>query len=442
MALPTSADFSAETVHTEMMIEIFFTGVPLQVTSDNYLIECSWLEEDSSDIANLLGAPSSNEFSFSMFNESSLFTPTNQASPYYNQIVQNMKIIPYIRTNNHLDDPTDWLKLGEYFMTKWETTIVGQYVSVTANDRLYNVFTKPIPIYPVQRQTSVHDFVQQYFSLIGESAIVSMDTQLQRILPYVFVDSVAQTFLQEILNSSFSIVSTNKDGLVRVSTWNKNAPIVNTLYDDSQVINVNATQSAIKSYGGIDLTYVTPDILYDAPLLNMSSEILAPGITRTQPYSLNQVPAYYIAQVAINSQAPNVTLESVEATPLDVLFTLNNPGVEYTTCSIDVLGAVLSLVESKMTDNSDRLLTIKNRYIQSMQHAANFKATLENFIKIAVPTLDVPIRGDCTMNVGECITVISDTYGITFTGFIRRLTYTFNGTLSCTMSLLNKEVLA
>ena len=134
------ADFNAASREIFMRLDIYLDEIPLEVTKENYLIDASWLEEGSADSSNPFGAVSSNEFSFRLYNENGLFSPTNTSSIYFGKIRNGLKIVPFIRTID-----TDWQQLGEYFATDWSAAITGTYADVTANDKWYQIFNSIAP---------------------------------------------------------------------------------------------------------------------------------------------------------------------------------------------------------------------------------------------------------------------------------------------------------
>ena len=92
--MPTSrasveADYNSQDRCIVWKLDIYFDGInkePLSITRDNYLIDADLLEEASADSKDPFGSVSSNELSFSLYNENGMFSPTVATGEYYGKI--------------------------------------------------------------------------------------------------------------------------------------------------------------------------------------------------------------------------------------------------------------------------------------------------------------------------------------------------------------------
>ena len=99
-----------------------------------------------------------------------MFNPTNAFGPFAGKIKKGVKIVPYMCVPNE----TEWEKLGEYFVTGWESAITGTYADVTANDSWYSILNGAIPHMPVLFDISYQEAFNSFFTVIGKT----VDTQI------------------------------------------------------------------------------------------------------------------------------------------------------------------------------------------------------------------------------------------------------------------------
>ena len=107
---------------------------------------------------------------------------------------------------------------------------------------------------------------------------------------------------------------------------------------------------------------------------------------------------------------------------------------------MSVTGKNIDLVEQELSDNLTNMLDVSNAHIQTSVYAEEYKDRLATFVSSEIPILSTNIRGNPLIEVGDTVQLNSDTYEITFTGIVKRMTFKYNGALSCTMTLLNAEV--
>ena len=192
----TDEDFNAHSRCILLKLDIFFDGLqnePLTVTRSDYLIDAELLEEAGAEDSNPLGAISANELSFSLYNDSGIFSPTNTNSPYYGKIKTNVPIIPYMKPE--LDEVTDvnWIKMGKYYVSDWNATVTGAAASITAEDKLQQVFLEPAPVIPVGLNKTQAAFFQEVFEALGYAAKISQS--LNATILYNFTDGQPKTHL-------------------------------------------------------------------------------------------------------------------------------------------------------------------------------------------------------------------------------------------------------
>jgi len=432
----TDAEFNSEERMITMKLDIYFNPSVLTVTPDNYLIDCNWLEEVASETKNPLGTASANDMSFTLFNEHGLFTPTNKESPYFGRMKLGVKVVPYIRPLDIEEEiEYEWIQVGEYFVTDWSSAIAGTNASVTATDKMLDVLNEEEPDYLVELDVSFKQAFTNLFKMMGYE--VKIGDGLDRVLQYSFVDG--SRWLHEMLQGAIAFCTADKNGDIVIKRLTNNQPIRATLTDGNQIKDAKALQSIIKSYSGVELTYTLPQLKADTTLLNLSSYDVKSGRTVTRPLLFSNGPMLHIHYLAMTPENATVSLTKYHATPWFIVMTFD---AEFDSeIALVVNGTIVDLVQAFLTDSGAKLLKVENKYIQDDAYAVQYKKMLNTFVSSDVPNLELGIRGNPLLNVGDKVVVQSDKYNLLYTGLIQRMAYRYRGGLSCVMTLLNAEVI-
>ena len=434
-------DFNTPSRQIVMRLDIFFDGLqsdPLIITKDNYLMDATLLEEIGAEDSNPLGTISANELSFSLYNSDGIFSPTNTNSPYYGKIKTNVLIIPYIRPETTDNTEVNWIKMGEYYVSNWNATVTGAAASITADDKLQQVFLEPAPVIPVGLNRTQAAFFQEVFDALGYAAKISQD--LNATLLYTFTEGEQKKFLQEMLQGAIAYCLCDKNGDIIVEPLNGSKPLRATITDADQIISVDATQSLIKSYGGVELTYVLPQLTEAVQLLQMKEVNIPPGVFTHNKVSFNRGPIKTITSMYTLTKGKEVAIIDYTSSPWDITFTTKNEGTQVLS-DLVVYGVAVDFVQAILADSTTNVLKVKNRYIQNTEYAHKYKNILEAFVNSDMPTLTLQVRGNPLLNVGDKIRVQSERYNLDFTGVLQRINYKYAGSLSCEITLLNSSIL-
>jgi len=434
MRAATDADFNADSRALSVKLEIYFDG-PLTVSKDDYLIDASWLEEGSAESTNPFGAVSSNELSFRLYNENGIFSPTNTSSPYFGKIKAGMLVIPFIRPED-TDEEVEWEKLGEYYVTGWDAAITGTYADVIANDRWYQIFSSPTPNYPVRRDTNFHDALTEIYDLMGFEVLVN--SSLTKPLLFSFIEGEPLSFTQEIVTGALAFCTCNKAGIPVIEPFVAERPIRATLTDANQIKVVSTTQSINKAYDGVQLSYYIPQGMDQEKLLDLQNIAAPAGTFQVENVAFNNGPLWQLTSIGLQSNT--VSLVDYTATPWRIALSLNNTG-DAGIVSIYAYGQAVGFNKVILTDDVVKLLKAGNRYIQTAEYAAQYKSVLNGFVTNTTPILNVSIRGNPLLNIGDRVNIQSLKYQLNYSGVIQRLHYQYAGGLSCEMTLLNSSFL-
>lgn len=428
------ADFNATSREIFMRLDIYLDEIPLEVTKENYLIDASWLEEGSADSSNPFGAVSSNEFSFRLYNENGLFSPTNTSSIYFGKIRNGLKIVPFIRAID-----TDWQQLGEYFVTDWSAAITGTYADVTANDKWYQIFNSIAPNYPVLLNIPFKSLLSEVYTMMGYE--VEISDELIEILPVAFIEGTPLDFTQEILSGALAFCTCNKVGLPVIYPFSSSRNIRATITDSDQIKAVSVTQSTTKTYDGVELTYALPSYTESSKLVELTDLEVPAGYSNVLNVLSTSTPVLKHTLVSIQSTLEKISLVKYTASSQLLSFELFNPSEVTVAASLSMYGIPVIFTEVVLTDNGTSLLKFNSRYIQTATYASKYKELLGNVVDSTVPFLNLSVRGNPLLDIGDRIQVSSAKYNLFFDGIIQRMAYTYDGGLTCEMVLMNSAVL-
>jgi hypothetical protein len=428
------ADFNAASREISLRLDIYLDEIPLEVTKQNYLIDASWLEEGSADSSNPFGAVSSNELSFRLYNDSGIFSPTDTSSPYFGKIRNGIKVILYIKVEG-----TEWTQLGEYFVTDWEAAITGTYADVIANDKWYQIFSSASPNYPVTLDIPFNEMIYEVYNSMGYTVQVS--NELTELLPVAFIEGSPLDFTQEILAGALAFCTCTKLGMPLVLPFISARPIRAALTDMDQIKVVNAKQSTTKTYEGVELTYVIPSYTEVSKLVELANIEVAPGTSNILNIASSSTPVLKHTSVDIQSILEKVSLVTYTASSQLLSFELFNPSQVSVAATLTVYGIPVTFTDVVIADNSSTLLKVKSRYTQTVEYAIRYRELLENVVNSPVPFLTLSIRGNPLLSIGDRVQINSDKYNLFFDGVIQRMSYNYDGGLSCEMTLMNSAIL-
>jgi hypothetical protein len=436
MRVHTDADFNADSRELSVKLEIYFNETtPLVVSKDDFLIDANWLEEGSAESSNPFGAVSSNELSFRLYNENGMFSPTNPSGPYFGHIKANVRVVLFIRVEDYIEE-VEWLQLGEYFVTSWDAAITGTYADVVANDKWQQIFSSPTPNYPVRRDSTFYNAFTEVYGLMGFDVLVN--SSLTNSLLFSFIEGSPLSFTQELVTGALAFCTCNKAGVPIIEPFIAERSVRATLTDANQIKIVSATQSINKTYDGVELAYFIPQGIEQEKLVDLQSIAAPAGIFQLKNIAFSNGPLWQLTSIGIQSNA--VSLVDYSATPWLITLSLNNTG-DAGLAAVNAYGQVVGFTKVVLTDDVVKLLKVKNRYIQTAAYAARYKEILDAFVTSTTPTLNVSIRGNPLLDIGDRVNIQSLKHQLNYSGVIQRMDYQYTGGLSCEMTLLNADLL-
>lgn len=432
-----SSYYDKSTRHILGKLEIFFDGYenePITIDMSNYLIDYQIVEEASAEDKNPLGAISANELTFTLTNFKGIFSPSNVNGPYYGKIKTGVMVKPYIKPGNAIN----WTPLGVYFVSDWSSKMGSATAFVTCCDVIQDLLLSPMPDLDVKLNVTFASYIKYVLRMYG-FANAEVDEKLNMLLPYGFIAyDKTPDLLQAIVEASMSVLVATRLGSLAVKKLRRSTPAA-TFTDSNQLISVDIEQSIIKTYNGVKLTYVIPQLSEDREVLVVDNLGIPKGTTTHNLIKYSK-PVFNISAVAISGEVPSV-IEKYTSTNFGITLVTKLNAEESTSAKLSVTGKNIDLVEQELNDGLTNMLEVYNPYIQISNYAANYKESLTNFVNADIPVLELTVRGNPDITIGDTVEVHSTKYRIDFVGIVKRTVLKYSGNLTCNMTLLNAEVI-
>ena len=136
-----------------------------------------------------------------------------------------------------------------------------------------------------------------------------------------------------------------------------------------------------------------------------------------------------------------LSLSSIAATCLDVLYEIQNATGAEVANKFEIMGTFIDVVKSTYSFGEGSLLSVDNIYIQTEEYAQKFLKFLKAYVVNKVPVLELEIRGNPKYLPGEKLHIVSEKYGVDFTGILIRQQFKYDGGLSSTVRVFNSEIM-
>lgn len=436
---PDELDYNKNDRIIQWKAEIYFDGKnkdPLIVSHENYLIDADLLEEASSDSKTPFGNVSSNEFNMTLLNENGMFSPTREDSPYYGKIKKGVPIHVFCKPSDK--SYVAWEEFGWFYVTDWTAAITGIKADITANDQLYNIFDMPKPKLPVQANKTFAQAYQDFFAALQEQ--VRVDESLTETLKYFYNTRENKDFLSEISTGAQAYVYCDRDGIPKVQYSRIKQEVAHILTDSDQIISISSKQSAILDYDGAEVVMNMPQESDIETLLSVKSLTLPVGKYTSAITNFSKKPVFKVT-AAFLTGIENAHVTDVISTCMDVIYKVQNDAGKEITNALEILGSFIDIISTNFADEGNNLLKIDNDYVQTEDYAQKFRIFLRAYVFNKVPILELSIRGNVKYKLGEKLHVISERYAVDFTGVLIRQNFHYDGGMSCTIKLLNSEIL-
>ena len=421
-------------------IEIFFDGLdedPVEILPSNYLVDFELTEEAGAESSNPLGSVSSNELLFSLTNYDDIFSPANGESPYHDKIKTGVPVKVWLKPD--LPGVLNWIPMGVFFVANWNCRLGAGIADVTCSDKVQELLRAPIPDMDVLVGQTFGAIFLNAFRCYGYDATeVVIDPLLTASVPYAFIRfSDTAAYLQCLTEAAISFVGTNRYGKLIAKKFLRNLPVA-VFRDTDQIMSLNLEQSILKTYDGVQLKFVLPQ-LSDVREVLVVDELPIPGARVEHDTLLYDKPVFNVSGMYIYCDE-DVVIDSYSATIKGVKITTVLTDAQSATAKFVVSGKNVDLINQELSDAANNVFSIENVYVQTPEYASEYKGHLERFVSSDIPTMSLETRGNPLLEVGDTVRIESLRYGIYFSGIIKRQVFKYNGGLSCSVTLMNAEV--
>ena len=429
MSVSTDAMYDAESryIHKKLIIHFSATEV-LEITKSNYLIDSQLLEESFKQSDSPFGEVTSNELSFTIYNEDGLFNPENSSGKYYRLIKKGIKVEAFIRP----DEVDEWDPIGVFYVSDWVTNVSGLTAEVTANDKLYSVINGKVPSMPVYRDILLSNFLAIYFSTFNVD--VTVDSLVDKELPYIYTSGYTSNkdFLTDLMKGAVADCFCDHNGNIKIVGKRTPRTLRATFNDNKQLISASIKQSITNSYDSATVACYAGQESAEQTLLSISNVRVVPGINRVDNVAFNSSPALSVRSVCATGTG-SVKTTSFIGTADE--FSCSLQSTVDTNVKLDVVGTVLDTVKSTLGTGADAPLSIDSNFIQTEETAKEILQFAEEYVEANIPTVELTVRGNPRLQLGDKIKVESDFYKLNYTGIIIKANYHYQGNLTCNVLL-------
>lgn len=448
----TLADFDRPSRRFESKVEIYFTpGVATTFYDSDYLVAFDILEEMCAEDATPAGALSAGTLSVSLYNKDYRFSPENISGPYYGSLVAGIKVKPFIRLigvyNTDVPptlDTLNWISLGVFFTTDWQGNISNDIKVLKAEDSISLVISSLTNNDNVIVDTTFKAAYEYFLDTYLVDAAYSVNALLGSVtLPVCFTllnDDVGKV-LKELMVGSMSCCYCDRSADVTVNPLIMDRTNKHTLTDANTIIDIETTQSIVKSADGVNLTYSVPSLNKDTKLLSISEYKVPVGTVANSSININNGPVVAISYAGLQTKVeqPYVSLFSYK--PWKVSLTTVNAAASELTAILDIYGTNVSFIGTQLFDETKKPLVVTSKYIQAASQASSVKSLLNDYVDCAVPYITINTRGNLLLHLNDLVTVDSVSTDVNVSGVIIRQSIKYDGDLTADITLINAEIL-
>ena len=435
MSSSTDAMYNARSRYIHQMFRIHFSSSKvLEVKRSEYLMSSSLLEELYKHTDSPFGDITSNEITLTLFNDKGIFNPVNVDSEYYGLIKKGIKIEAFIKP----DGIDDWDQVGTYYVNDWVTSTTGTTADVTANDMLHTVLNGPVPQISVYRNIHFKDFIELYFRHFGLA--VSVDEAIDYIIPYAYTCEYSdnKSFLLDLMKSALADCFCDHNGNIRILS-KLSARVTRAKFTDSdQIIDVTVKQSITTNYDSATVSCYKCQESPEQTVIDLADLSVVPGLNSTGKLATSEYPILSIRSVKVNG-AENVSVRNFSASASDFECTLQST----TNASVSISAVGTSLVSTKMSfgEALETPLIVDSLLVQNEDRAELIKNYIEAYVKANMPIVELTVRGNPKIQLGDKIQIDSNRYKVQYSGVVTRVSYEYIGNLTCKMLLADASVI-
>ena len=394
---------------------------PLVATKDDYLVDVYWTEETGSPSHYPYGSVTADRASITLYSPKGLFDPNNRASKYFGSIKRGLEISIEIKTHS-----TDWLNLGTFYVQDWSYGSASGTASIDVVDKIQDKLKDSEPIPNILLDVGLKDACES-LGIIAEDLVTFKSFSTDK--------SWSET-VDLICEATRCFCTTDRqDNIVM------RKPILSAPYnidDDTLLISIKNKSNLPTPSGDIVIEYGVPQVERNVPVLQLTNEEIIEGTNELGTFqtSVKHVLHYSVGNV---SNVPSAKISySGTANNVNLVVESFSEGLADITIRADVINYVIKQLGNTANNNNNTVYSnylvqdeISARYLQDMYSA---------FVNLEAPVLEIDTRGDPNLRVGDTVKLSSNKYNTNFEGIVIRHEYKYTGSLTCTTTLLHKEV--
>lgn len=440
--------FNADERSVEMQLKIYFEDGPLTITGEDYLMSLSILEELSGDTTGIFSTLVSNELSFTLYNETDIFTPANNKSPYYGKIETGLKIEVYIR---EAIQQQSFQCIGTYFVTDWKSSQASRTVDVVCHDRLY-ILMRGEPMYTqIRYNVPVGGFLEEIFTHLGlTSTEYTIEKSLYNVnIPYAYVlnGEIADT-LDELMKAYLFYIIVDREGRLSAKDARIFTDPILRLTDEDQILDCGVQKSLLGSYSSVSVECRTIEPITGATLLSTSQEVPTGGATVRDSNREGIITS--IDYVSVDSSYDRVSIGEVSYDASNLSVQLTNSGATTASTNVKVIGSQLGVslkTDYKKTNPQqyarigERILNVQGTYINSKVIADTLLSRMYSFISNTSPYVELSIRGNPAIQLGDVVQIDSSHDNIHLKGLVWSQSFDYDGGLTCKLTCIDTTAL-
>lgn len=392
---------------------------PLVATIDNYLVDVYWTEETGSPSLYPYGSVTADKASITLYSPKGLFEPNNRASKYFGSIKRGLKVVIEIKTHS-----TDWLSLGTFYVQDWSYNSASGTASVDVADKIQDKLKDSEPIPNILLDVGLKDACES-LGIIAEDLVTFKSFSTDK--------SWSET-VDLICEATRCFCTTDRQDNIVMRRPALSAPYI--IDDDTLLISIKNKSNLPTPSGDIVIEYGVPQIERNVPVLQLNNAEINEGTNELGTFqtSVKHV-LHYLVGIIFNVPSAKI---SYSGTANNVNLTVESlsEGLADITIRADVINYVM-----KQLGNTANNSAIYSNYLVQDEISARYLRDMYNaFVNLEAPVLEIVTRGDPNLRVGDTVKLSSVKYNTNFEGIVIRHDYRYTGSLTCTTTLLHKEV--
>lgn len=411
---------------------VYFGEIPTEFTGDE-IVSLNLLEEAKADTESPLGAISSNEITITFDNTDHYFTPTNDASPYYNLLKPNTKVEAFLNVEI-APNTFEEIPLGTFFTAEWSEG------TVTGYDMLYALGGIDVPMIKTEEDITVGIMIAALFDALGV-ANYSIDSALdQSIKIGWYPKATAQQALQTLCVAGNCSINVDRNGSAKASANATSGTAVTTMTDNNQILYAKNPQKYFDIYNAIKLTYCRPRLGERETILSLDDVEIDAGGSIIDKTDFSGAPIGRVERVSIKGRTDS-DIDTIAYDAWSVVIDTVNPGDDETV-NIEAKGYPLNInYRDKIVQDSALIaewglkeLAVQNDLIQNGTVARIYAEALLALVSDPFRDFELEVRGNPALEIGDIVNISDPTDKIPTTDIVvERITLDYDGGLSGTI---------